>query len=197
MYFTCVALLAVLPVLAEADVPSPPLLGQETVTNSKNITLKTGFPVVVRVEERLGSKLSSTGQLFKLTLAEPVMDEERILIPAGTPGQGQVVHAKKGGFSGSAGELILAARYIEHNGRQIKLRSMKFAATGKDNTGAALAVGMAAGVVGFLVSGGNTTVEPGTTADAKFAADTVFNIDPQEINPSESTEGSTGSEVNE
>ncbi|PHR15744.1 MAG: hypothetical protein COA41_15610 [Sphingopyxis sp.] len=170
---------------------------QETADSSDKITLETGFPIIVRIDEQLGSKLSSTGQYFKLSLAEPVMYEGHILIPAGVPGQGQVVHAKKGGFSGSAGELILAARHVEYNGRKIKLRSMKFAETGKDNTGTAMAVGIAVGVVGFLVSGGNTIVEPGTTANAKFAEDTIFTINPQEIGPSESTEGFSGSDVNE
>lgn len=197
MFSICIAFLLTAPAQIGPDQIEARLQTEETIVPAENVVLKTGFPVVVRIEEQLGSKLSSTGQFFKLSLAEPVMHGNHILIPAGVPGQGQVVHAKKGGFSGSAGELILAARYVEYNGQKIKLRSMRFAETGKDNTGTAMAVGIAAGVVGFLVSGGNTIVEPGTTANAKFAADTIFSIGPQEIEPSESTEGSSGSEVNE
>jgi len=197
MLSICIALLLTTSVQPEADGIDSRFLAEEKTSSLEVVVLETGFPIVVRIEEQLGSKLSSTGQFFKLSLAEPVIYENQILIPAGVPGKGQVVHAKKGGFSGSAGELILAARYVEYKGRQIKLRSMKFSETGKDNTGTAMAVGIAAGVLGFLVSGGNTIVEPGTTANAKFAADTIFNIDPREIEPSESTGGSSGSEVNE
>jgi hypothetical protein len=197
MFSISIALLFSASVQSESNQSAPLLPTEETALSSDEIALKTDFPLVVRIEEQLGSKLSSTGQFFNLSLAEPVIYENQILIPAGAPGKGQVVHAKKGGFSGSAGELILAARYVEYRGRQIKLRSMKFSETGKDNMGTAMAVGIAAGVLGFLVSGGNTIVEPGTTANAKFAADTIFSIDPQEIEPSESTEGSSGSEVNE
>ena len=197
MFATCVALLLSASAQSGTNPTAPDSPAEETAQSSEEIMLKTGFPILVRIEEQLGSKLSSTGQYFKLSLAEPVIYQDHILIPAGVPGQGQVVHAKKGGFSGSAGELILAARYVEYNGQKIKLRSMKFSETGKDNTGMAMAVGIAAGVVGFLVSGGNTIVEPGTTANAKFAEDTIFPIDAQEIEPSESTEGSSGSDVNE
>lgn len=197
MLATCVAFFLTAAVQSEPIGVGSVLPAQETADSSEKIILETGFPILVRIDEQLGSKLSSTGQYFKLSLAEPVMYEGHILIPAGVPGQGQVVHAKKGGFSGSAGELILAARYVEYNGRKIKLRSMRFAETGKDNMGTAMAVGIAVGVVGFLVSGGNTIVEPGTTVNAKFAEDTIFDFSPREIEPSESTEGSTGSEVNE
>lgn len=197
MFSICIAFLLTAPAQIEPDQIEAPLQTEETVVSAENIVLKTGFPVVIRIEEQLGSKLSKTGQFFNLSLAEPVMEGHRTLIPAGAPGRGQVVHAKKGGFSGSAGELILAARYVEYQGRQIKLRSMRFAETGKDNTGTAMAVGIAAGVIGYFISGGNTIVEPGTTANAKFAVDTIFIIDPQEIVPSESSEGSSGSEVNE
>ena len=86
------------------------------------------------------------------------------------------MHAAKAGFGGGAGELILAARFLDHGGRRIDLRSFRFGQTGHDNTAEAIAVNAVIGPLGLLVSGGNVTVEPGTVANAKIATDTEFEI---------------------
>ncbi|QZP09620.1 hypothetical protein [Caenibius sp. WL] len=64
-------------------------------------------PITIRIEQELGSKLSHPGDPFRISLAEPVVVEGTELVPAGAQGMGEVVHAKKGGFGGAAGELVL------------------------------------------------------------------------------------------
>ena len=58
------------------------------------------------------------------------------MVPAGTPGVGEVVHAERARFGGKAGELILAARYLDFQGTRIPLRTLRFGAQqGRDNSG--------------------------------------------------------------
>ncbi len=130
--------------------------------------------VIVRIDATLGSKLSTTGQTFGITLVEPLVFEGSEIIPAGTSGVGEVIHAKKAGGSGSGGELILAADYLDFEGRKIPLRSMRLGVEGKDQIGLAMAVGVAAGLFGFAVRGKNVDVAEGTLATAKLAEDTEF-----------------------
>lgn len=145
------------------------------------LVLPKGHPILISVDAELGSKVSVTGQLFPISLAEAVVVDGIELLPAGIKGEGQVVHAKKAGLAGAAGELVLAARYLEHNGRRIELRSFRFMeagsqtlSKGQDNTGVSNVTTALAGPVGFFIGGGNTNIMPGTIANAKFRNDEAF-----------------------
>jgi hypothetical protein len=87
---------------------------------------------------------------------------------------GEVIHAKKSGGMGAAGELVLAARYLEIDGQRLMLRSLNLSANGKSGIARvdAFAVAAAAstipiGVIGFFITGGQITVPQGTVAQAK------------------------------
>jgi hypothetical protein len=136
--------------------------------------------VEIEVAERMTSKISRQGQKFAIRLAEPIVVDGRIVVPAGTPGVGEVVHSAKAGGAGRGGELILAARYLELDGQRIPLRSFRYGRRqGKDKSGAvntgnmvAAAVLPAASLVGFLVKGGEVDIPAGTRANAKVSATT-------------------------
>lgn len=143
--------------------------------------LPKATPVVIAVDKDVGSKISMAGEMFPIRLAQPVEHDGVRLLPAGIAGEGQVVHAKKAGMAGSAGELILAARYLDYNGRRMELRSFRFIeegdevlSRGKNNVGLASATNAAIGPLGFFISGGNTTIAPGTLASAKTKNDETF-----------------------
>jgi hypothetical protein len=145
------------------------------------LVLPKAHPIVISVDAELGSKISVTGQMFPISLAQAVVVEGIELLPAGIKGEGQVVHAKKAGLAGAAGELVLAARYLEHNGRRIELRSFRFMEAGEsslgkgqDNTGVSNVTTALAGPIGFFIGGGNTNVMPGTIASAKFRNEETF-----------------------
>jgi hypothetical protein len=94
---------------------------------------------------------------------------------------GEVVHAKKAGGSGTAGELILAARYLQIGERRLQLRSMRLAVAGKGAVGAVDAFNAASvvsplpvGLLGFAVTGSNIDVPAGSIAVAKSAQEFVF-----------------------
>lgn len=154
-------------------VPSPP----------PTTLLKKGERILITVDGRVGSKISAAGDMFPIRLARAIEVDGVEVVPAGVIGTGQVVHAKKGGMGGAAGELILAARHLDYGGRRIELRSFSFVeegdeilSRGQDNIGLANLTVAAVGVLGLLIGGGNTTIEPGTLATAKIRNDETFSI---------------------
>jgi hypothetical protein len=147
------------------------------------IILRKGERIMITVDDSVGSKISMTGDMFPIRLARSIEVDGVEVVPAGVSGKGQVVHAKKGGMGGAAGELVLAARHLDYGGRRIELRSFGFVeegdeilSRGEDNVGLANTIGAApyVGVISFFISGGNTTIEPGTLATAKIRNDEVF-----------------------
>jgi hypothetical protein len=147
-----------------------------TATDCGCLTLPALTPIRIEILAPLGSKTSKSGDIFPIRLAEPLAIDGRELVPAGTSGMGEVVHAKKAGGSGAAGELVLAARYLDVDGRHLKLRSLRLIPEGnsKINTVNTIMVATAASpipvsLVGFFINGGQAGVPEGTIAEAKTA----------------------------
>ena len=107
--------------------------------------------------------------MFPIRLSAPIMLDGREVVAAGAKGMGEVVHAKRSGAAGAGGELVLAARYLEVEGRRLKLRSLRAAPQGKNLTGAAGAASIGMGVFAFLIKGGQSVLPWGTKAEAKTA----------------------------
>ena len=134
--------------------------------------------VEIEIVDPVNSRTSRTGQSFAIRLAEPIVVDGREVAPAGTSGVGEVVHAARARAGGKAGELILAARYLDLNGTRIPLRTLRYGRRqGIDNSGAvntgnmvAAAVLPVASVVGFLISGGEVNIPAGTRANARTSA---------------------------
>lgn len=133
-------------------------------------------PVTLRFEEEMSSQTSKTGARFAISLAEPITIDGAVVIPAGTTGEGEVIHAKKSGGGGSAGELVLAARWLDVKGRHLRLRSMRPGAGGRDAVGAVDAFNAAAvvapvpiGLLGFAMTGKGTVYAKGSPAAARTA----------------------------
>ena len=140
-------------------------------------TVPARTPVVLEIVEPVGSRTSRTRQTFALRLAEPIVVDGQVVAPAGTPGMGEVVHASRAGLLGRAGELILAARFIEIGGVQVRLRSLRMGRSqGSDPTNAMIAGSLVPVVSWFMpfVSGGDIEVPAGTFAEAMTAAETVL-----------------------
>ncbi len=125
-------------------------------------------PIGIELDEALSSRTSVTGEAFAISLAYPVVVDGREVIPAGTKGRGEIIHAKKTGV-GVGGELVLAARYLSLGDKQLRLRSLKFNGAGRDQQGLALAVGAAVGLPGLLIRGKHIDLPIGAFADAKTA----------------------------
>lgn len=124
-------------------------------------------PVKVRIMSAMDSKTAAIGACFPIALADPIIIDGAVLVPAGAKGMGQVVHAAKARAGGKGGELILAARFVDHAGVRIALRSLEFSKAGKDELDSALAASVALPLAGYLFSGGNVWVAEGAVASAK------------------------------
>lgn len=144
----------------------------------QEVTVPRLTPVIIEILKPLGSKVSKTGETFPIRLAAPILVDGKEVVPAGTAGMGEVIHAKRSGGMGAAGELVITARYLDVDGRQMPLRSLHWSQSGESrvNTVNALNVASAAsplpiGLVGFFIGGGQINVAEGARAEAKTAAD--------------------------
>lgn len=127
-------------------------------------------PIVVSIGQTISAKTAIIGQRFPISLAEP-LTIGTVMIPAGITGEGEVIHAAKPGAAGRAGELILAARWLQWGNIRIPIRRLRFGRHGANNEGTAMIVGATIGVIGFAISGGDVAVPAGTVADAIVAAE--------------------------
>ena len=133
-------------------------------------------PVFLTIDEPVDSDKAKIGQHFKLSLSQPLELAGGVTIPAGTPGSGDVVHAAKSRAMGKAGELVLAARYLDYQGTRIPLRSLRYGkGQGKDNVETTMWVGLAvSGLITPFITGGEVRIPAGADVSAKVAADILF-----------------------
>jgi hypothetical protein len=164
-----------------ATIPSPPTaataaapIATEAVTSAAPATtglIRANTVIVLEPIDPVSSKLQLRGDTFRLRLAEPILDGDRVLMPAGTIAYGEVIHAQKASGGGRAGELSVAARYLDTPRGQIKLRS-SFGSAGEDHTKAALATSFIAGPFAMMVQGSERILPAGTRVNSKTALDT-------------------------
>lgn len=131
-------------------------------------TIPAGTTIVIRLIDPVSSSTAEQGQFFPIELAEPVMLGDREVLPAGIRGEGQVVHARHRGWGGGAGELILAARYLQWGDRRIALRAFHLGVAGRDGASTSLVATVAVGVVGAFVTGRSANVPAGSLATARL-----------------------------
>ena len=164
---------------APAETAPPPAPAVEADAASPCCTVPARTIVQIEITDTVNSKASRTGQSFAFRLAEPINVDGRVVAPAGTPGVGEVVHAARARAGGKAGELILAARYLDLNGTRVPLRSLRYGRSqGADNSGAVAVGGMVAAavlpvasVLGYLIAGGEVNIPAGTRAHAQTSAE--------------------------
>jgi hypothetical protein len=136
---------------------------------------------VVQLElgERVSTKTFKTGQTFVLRLAEPVVENGRILIPAGASGVGEVIQSTRPGIGGKPAKLVLAARYLSFRRTHVPLQDLQIshAGGGRNNAVAAQVAGLSGiafaplGLVGFAVPGGHVDLPAGLRATAEISSD--------------------------
>jgi len=159
-----------------------PAAAQEAPAAAPCCTVPARTPVMIEILDSLSSRESSNGQSFRLRLAAPLVLDGHVLLPAGTEGIGEVVHAARARAMGKAGELILAARYLQHGETRIALRTLRFGSNqGRDNSGTVNTIAVASsgtvpvvGMVGYFIAGGEVRVPAGSRATAQTAAELVL-----------------------
>lgn len=159
------------PSSATAPLASPEQLGARVAPPA--LPLPANTVIELEMIDTVSSKTSKRDDFFKLRVAVDVKSGDVVLIPAGTPVVGQVVHAQRAHGGGKAGELILAARYLDLPQGQVKLHS-SFGASGRNRFGASVAGMVAFGVLGFLIKGKDVELAAGSPLSARLAADTLI-----------------------
>lgn len=154
--------------------PPPAHADEPPVAGAVQRVLSAGTVAELEIVDPVDSKANAKGDSFGLRLARDIVVDGAVLVPKGTAGQGEVIHAAKARAGGKPGELLLAARYLDFAGLRIPLRGFRFGGSGKDNGDIALATGIFAGMAAFLISGGEKRVPVGTPAHARVAADVVL-----------------------
>ena len=159
-----------------ASLPTPMVVSPPPGSPPECCVLAKLTPVFLTIDEPLDSDKSKIGQSFRLKLAQPLSLAGGVVIPAGTQGSGQVVHAAKSRAMGKAGELVLAARYLDYQGTRIPLRSLRYGkGQGKDNADTAAIVGIVVSAwITPFITGGEVRIPAGTDVWAKTSADVAF-----------------------
>lgn len=152
------AALADAPATDPAATPATVVLAAETV-------------VQLHTVEAISSRTSKSGDRFRLALAAPLQSGDTLLLPAGTPVVGEVVHAAPSTFGGRPGELLLSARYIDTPHGQVRLRST-FGAAGVDQTHVAVGAAIVTFGVGAFIKGKEIIIPAGTAMTARLPANT-------------------------
>ena len=166
------AFVAVLPLSSVAQIAAAgPTEGVAVVPAP--VSIVAGTPVEIEFPALLSSKTAKIDDMFQIRLTAPILVEGKVVVPVGTLGAGQIVHAAKAGGGGKAGELIVTVRWLDHLGTRIPLRRLRMGGLdrGADRREGAFGVSMAVPFAGFLVRGGEKTIEPGALANAIVAAD--------------------------
>lgn len=145
----------------------------QPATNTRLLAALT--PVQLVMDAEVSSATAKPGERFPFHVAEDVTLDDAVLIPAGSTGEGEIVHAAKSKGGGRAGELILAARFVTVEGKQVRLRSFA-AGSGKDRSGAAIGVSVAVGLFGMLVRGSELVMPAGAAVSAKIAEDVLLPV---------------------
>ena len=139
------------------------------------VTVPALTPVIVRIEDEISSNANKSGDRFRITVAEDVRVGDALVIPAGSVGEGEVVHAAKSGAGGKAGELILVARFVRVGDNDIRLRSFALGVVGKDQSDNSLAASMVIGPFAMIQKGGDAyTVRPKPSAPPRRHSNSSF-----------------------
>jgi hypothetical protein len=159
---------------SEPQISEPPtggvVLNQQVDTKS-TAEIPQGTPVTLRLKQAVTSRTSKRGDYFDFELVNDIRSGTSVVLPAGTLGVGQVVHSAPKGFGGSAGELIIAARYLKTSSGRLALRKTRFSVAGSDNAGAAIVTSLAAPIVGIFVTGTSVDMNVGSIIIAETSED--------------------------
>ena len=126
--------------------------------SNKPVTLPAGTVITVRLKEAVGTKISSSGQSFTASVAQPVQVGGQTVIPDGSPATGTVVEsAPLGKFKGGA-KLVLRLDSVSvgNNNYPVQTSSVGRSVQGKGKR-SAMFIGGGAGagaLIGGLAGGG-------------------------------------------
>jgi hypothetical protein len=106
-----------------SDVTSTAPTAPETVPSSTRGTVPVGQEMDVRLSTSLSSETATVEQRFEATTVVDLMQDGRVLVPAGSIVQGVVVDVDKAGRVDRDGALTLAFDRMRVRGREFDMRA--------------------------------------------------------------------------
>ncbi len=152
---------AIKPSPATTIVPSPPqavILGSPT----QNV-LRAGVEVPLRLEEGLDSndKTLREGQQFRLSVANPVMLGNVVVIPAGSPATAEITDLRHKGMWGKSGHISARVLSVRVGDRLIRL-SGTFDEKGVTGTAGVVGAIVFVPIAGFFLTGTSAKIPVGS-----------------------------------
>ena len=154
------------------------------------ITLPSGTPIRVRLDQDLGSKISQPGDSFSATVADDVLVNDTVVIPKESRADGTVIDAKPlGKFKGGAVLAIKLERVHTRWGNYpVATSTIDKAEKGKGKRSATL-IGGGAGLgalIGGLAGGGKGAAIGALAGGGAGTAGSAFTGNKQIVLPAES-----------
>jgi hypothetical protein len=131
--------------------------------------LDAGTTLTLELADPLSSARARRGDAVALRVAEPVVCGGHAALPVGTVVAGEVVHAVPAGRWQNAGELTIAARHLEWNGRRYAVRALHLG-----GTAARRELSTAREIFAPQSRGHDFEIKAGTRASAKLAEPIVL-----------------------
>lgn len=125
-------------------------------------TLRAGTPISLRMLEEVTTKekKARVGQRFRMEVASPVEYNGVVVIPAGSPAEGEITSVRNKGMWGKSGHLGARALWARVGGRQIRLAGT-FDDKGVTGTGGVVASIALVPLAGFFVTGTSAVLPNG------------------------------------
>lgn len=140
-----------------APPPSPTPAGPTEVNVSPRGVIPVGQELDVRLQTPLSSETSTVEQRFEATTAVDLLQDGRVLVPAGSVVRGVVSDVKRPGRIDRVGSLTLSFDRMTVRGREYTIRGMAtqvFESGGiREEVGTAGAGAGVGGVIGGLIGG--------------------------------------------
>jgi hypothetical protein len=157
---------------------------------ARAVVVPAGTVLTVRLGNAVGSKISSPGQSFSATLAQPIEIEGKQVVPAGTNATGTVVDAKPlGRFKGGALlKIKLVSLSLNGNDKEIETSSVTRTEKGKGKRTAVMAGGGAGlgALIGGLAGGGKGALIGAAAGGGAGTAGSAFTGNKEIVLPAES-----------
>jgi len=159
-----------------AAIAGIPATGIETksdpvLSDMASVLLPANTSVLIEIRESVNSRNRVRGDKFPIALAAPIVIDGKLALKSGARGWGEVVYAEPGGMGGKAGKLVLAARYLEVNGTQVRLKALNLSGSGAADFWAMQGAAAAIGVGALFIGGKNMEYPEGYKGVAKIAED--------------------------
>ncbi len=153
------------------------------------LIIPAGTPITVRLQQSLSSRSSVPGEHFEAVVEEPVVVDDRTILPVGASVTGHVVIARHSGRLRHPGELGLTLDSVAVGNQQVPLRTSSVIARGGSHKkrnlgwigggagGGALIGALAGGGKGALIGSGIGAVAGTTTAFITGRKDVAFSAE--------------------